>query len=111
MSTQYQLTLDRLFAGQPVAIPRQELAAASRKTDPESSKRVAREIEKSGVLKGQRLIALELVKQYPGRTSKELSQLGTLDRYQLARRLADLLKEKLVRRVETQAEDCRWWSL
>jgi hypothetical protein len=100
-----------IFSGPPLPVRRQELEAASRQTDPASSKRAAREIERSGALKGQRLIALNLVEQYPGKTSKELSQLGTLDRYQLARRLADLLKEHRVRRVETQAEDCRWWSL
>ena len=109
MSTQYQLNLLSLFAGQPVAIPRQELEAASRKTDPESSRRAAREIERSGVLKGQRLIALRLVEQYPGRTSKELSQLGTLDRYQLARRLPEMVKENHLRVTQEGSEDQRWW--
>ena len=109
MSTNYQLTLDRLFAGQPVAIPRQELEAASRKTDPESSRRAAREIEQSGVLKGQRKICLELVNQYPGRASRELSQLGTLDRYQLARRLPEMVKENHLRVTQEGSEDQRWW--
>jgi len=109
MSTNYQLTLDRLFAGQPVAIPRQELEAASRKHDPLSSKRAAREIQRSGALKGQRLIALRLVEQYPGRSSKELAQLGSLDRYQLARRLPELAKMNHLRVTQEGSEDQRWW--
>jgi len=100
---------DSIFAGQPVAIPRQELEAASRKHDPESSKRAAREIESSGALKGQRLIALRLVEQYPGRSSKELAQLGTLDRYQLARRLPEMVKENHLRVTQEGSEDQRWW--
>ena len=102
---------DRVFDGPPESPVHYDLEAASRKTDPPSRFRAAREIEKSGVLRGQRLIALNLVKQYPGKTSKELSQLGTLDRYQLARRLPELALEKLIKRTEHQAEDCRWWPL
>jgi len=100
---------DSIFAGQPVAIPRQQLEAASRKTDPESSRRAAREIERSGVLKGQRLLCLELVQKYPGRSSKELSTLGSLDRYQLARRLPELVKLNHLRVTQDGVEDQRWW--
>jgi len=106
-----QLNMLRLFDGQPSPPLFHDLEAGARKTDPQSSKRAAREIEKSGVLRGQRKLALDLVKQYPGKTSKELSQLGTLDRYQLARRLPELALEKLIKRTEHQAEDCRWWPL
>jgi hypothetical protein len=102
---------DQVFSGKPEPPIRLDLEAASRKSDPLSSKRAAREIEKSGVLRGQRLIALNLVKQYPGRSSKELADLGTLDRYQLARRLPELALEKLIKRTEHQAEDCRWWPI
>ena len=100
---------DSIFAGQPVAIPRQELEAASRKTDPESSKRAAREIERSGALKGQRKICLDLVTRYPGKTSKELATLGSLDRYQIARRLPELAKMKHLRVTQEGSEDQRWW--
>lgn len=63
----------------------------------------------SGALKGQAMIAFELVKENPGKTSKELAKLGTLDRYQLARRLSDLLHAKRVWRFESDDSDCRWF--
>lgn len=81
----------------------------SRHSDPESSHRAERRMRVSGAMRGQALIAFELVRKYPGRTSKELATLGTLDRYQLARRLSDLLNQEQVRRVEPELGDCRWW--
>lgn len=63
----------------------------------------------SGTMRGQRLIAFELVKANPGRTSKELSELGTLDRYQLARRLPELAELGKVFRTNQGNEDSRWW--
>lgn len=83
----------------------------SRRNDPPSSRRAEDRIRRSGVMRGQALIALELVKKFPGRSSKELAGLGTLDRYQLARRLSDLLHSGFVRREESGTEDCRWWVL
>jgi len=100
-----------IFEGPPEPPAYHDLEAGARKNDPLSSKRAAREIQRSGALKGQRLIALNLVKEYPGRSSKELAQLGTLDRYQLARRLPELALEKLITRTEQGSEDCRWWPL
>lgn len=82
----------------------------SRRDDPLSSKRAAEQMDRSGTLRGQRLITLDLVKQFPGRTSKELARLGTLDRYQLARRLPELLIMRFVKRVEFGTEDCRWYA-
>lgn len=102
MSTERaQMNMLMIFEGPPEPPQYHELEAASRKTDPLSSKRAAKEIERTGTLKGQRLIALELVKQFPGRSSKELSKLGTLDRYQLARRLPELEVMKHVRVTQT----------
>jgi predicted HTH transcriptional regulator len=82
----------------------------SRRTDPESSRRAEDQLRRSGVLRGQQKIALELVKAHPGKTSKQLARLGTLDRYQLARRLPELLEMKLVTRTETGNLDCQWWA-
>jgi hypothetical protein len=82
----------------------------SRRTDPLSSKRAEDQMRRSGALKGQRLIALELVKQFPGRSSKELAKLGTLDRYQLARRLPELVSLGHVRVTQTGNDDQKWWA-
>lgn len=85
-------------------------------------------MRKSGALRGQALIAFELVTQFPGRTSKELAGLkveyvdvdgdglavltvGALDRYQLARRLPELLSMRKVRREEIGNQDCKWWAV
>jgi hypothetical protein len=83
----------------------------SRRTDPLSSKRAEDQMRRSGALKGQRLIALELVKQFPGRSSKELAKLGTLDRYQLARRLPELAEMGHVRVTQTGSDDQKWWAV
>jgi DNA-binding MarR family transcriptional regulator len=85
-------------------------APRSRLTDPPSSRRAERQMRASGTLRGQRLIALELVKQFPGRSSKELAGLGTLDRYQLARRLPELVQMGHVRVTQHGNEDQRWWA-
>lgn len=82
----------------------------SRRKDPPSSKRAEDQIRKSGAMTGQRLIAFDLVKQFPGRTSKELAGLGTLDRYQLARRLPELLSMGKVRATQFGKEDQKWWA-
>lgn len=82
----------------------------SRNTDPLSSHRAERQMRSSGAMRGQRLIALELVKQFPGKTSKQLAEVGTLDRYQLARRLPELRAMKLIRGVEIGSEDVRWYA-
>ena len=68
-------------------------------------------MRRSGALKGQRLIALDLVKQFPGRSSKELAKLGTLDRYQLARRLPELVELGHVKVSQTGKEDQKWWAV
>jgi predicted transcriptional regulator len=81
----------------------------SRRSDPQSSRRAEDQMRRSGALKGQRLIALELVKANPGLSSKELATKGTLDRYQIARRLPELASMGLLRTTQTGDEDLRWW--
>lgn len=81
----------------------------SRSGDPQSSKRAEREIKRSGTLRGQAQMVLGLIKRYPGRSTKELSELGTLDRYQIARRSADLKRLGLVKAVAIGSSDLQWW--
>lgn len=86
-------------------------APRSRRNDPGSSKRAAERLDRSGTMRGQRKLALALVKEFPGRSSKELAELGTLDRYQLARRLPELLELHFVRREQTGSDDSRWYAV
>lgn len=98
-----QLNFDRFFTGTPAQPPmaaEEYLPPRSRTKDPSSSKRAESDAKRTGVMRGQRVLAMELIEKYPGRTSKQLESLGTLDRYQLARRLPELLKLKLVRTTQ-----------
>jgi len=63
---------------------------ASHSQDPISSFEAEEEITKSGIRGSQMREILELVKKHPRSTSRELSTLCRLDRYQIARRLSDL---------------------
>lgn len=83
----------------------------SRRNDPASSHRAEERVRTTGAMRGQRKIAFGLVKQYPGKSSKELARLGSLDRYQLARRLPELLEMKMITRTENGSEDVRWWPV
>jgi predicted HTH transcriptional regulator len=82
-----QEDIDRILADPPT----------SRRDDPVSSHLAEREINRSGSRKSQQKIIYELVKMYPGSTSRELTQWCDLDRYQIARRLADLKNMGVVR--------------
>ncbi len=62
---------------------------ASRNTDPITSYEAEHEMSKYGRLSQQQAI-LFLVKMFPNSTSLELAEKSKLDRYQIARRLADL---------------------
>lgn len=55
---------------------------------------IAGEAIENGKADYQRLIALAAVKANPGLTSKELSRVCELDRYQLARRLPEIARIK-----------------
>ena len=66
---------------------------------------------KTGALVGQCLTVWNLVKENPGKTSKQLGEIGPLDRYQVARRLSDLFHANKVRRVEIGNSDCQWFSI
>lgn len=81
----------------------------SRTLDPLSSHKAEEKMKRSGRMVAQCQIVLDLVKRYPGATSKELSILGAMDRHMIARRLPDLRDRDLVYRIEYEVGDCRWW--
>jgi len=70
----------------------------ARKTDPVSSHEAAAEVTASGARATQQAEVLRGVKEYPGRTSKELAHLIGCDRYLVARRLPELARKGLVQR-------------
>ena len=62
-------------------------------------------------MRGGRVIAMELVEKYPGRSSKQLAELGKVDRYMLAKRLPELREMNLVRTTHEGKDDMRWWPV
>ena len=62
----------------------------ARRSDPEPSNLAAGEITASGARENQLHAVLELVRQFPRKTSLELSRYSELDRFCIARRLPEL---------------------
>ena len=88
----------------------------SRNTDPITSHIAGNAIEHSGVAENQRLQALKAVKEYPARTSAELSVLTGLDRYMLGRRLSELIQlkqgeDRFKRQCRASGKLCVAWEL
>lgn len=85
-------------------------APRARRTDPLSSHAAADKAERDGTIGRQAREALRLVREFPGRTSKELSRLSGMDRYALARRLPELERHGYVKRTEEGAKEVQWWA-
>jgi DNA-binding MarR family transcriptional regulator len=68
-------------------------------------------VVESGTVASHEAIILNLVKQYPGRTTKQLASLGPLDRVQVARRMKKLEEKKMVRRLIEDPGDCKWYAI
>lgn len=83
----------------------------ARTTDPPASHRAAEQMERSGAMRGQRKVCLEMISANPGKTSKELGAIGPLDRYQVARRTKELESMKLVTRIEMGSQDAKWYAV
>ncbi len=66
--------------------------ANARNSDPISSVLAGEAIEASGEAHNQRLQVLSAVREFPGRTSKELANEAGLDRYMVARRLPEIFQ-------------------
>jgi hypothetical protein len=82
----------------------------SRRSDPQSSKAAARKMVESGTVASHEAIILNLVKMYPGRSTKQLASLGPLDRVEIARRMKKMEEKKLVRRTQEGKNECQWWA-
>lgn len=110
--TQPSLAFDSFFGGESQGVPlspEQCLPPRSRTNDPASSKRAEESAKRSGTMRGGRVLAMELVEKYPGRTSKQLAELGTLDRHMLAKRLPELRAMGLARTTQIGNGDLQWW--
>ena len=75
---------------------------ASRNTDPLSSHIAKRDVTLCGARATQQHVVLDLVRRFPGRSSAELAKKSItgpkrLDRWQVARRTADLESADLIR--------------
>lgn len=81
----------------------------ARRSDPPSSKAAARKMVESGSVATHEAIILDLLRQYPGRTSKQLAAVGPLDRVAVARRLKKMEEKKLIRRTQQGRDECQWW--
>lgn len=95
------------------------MTALARRTDPLTSHAAARQMNLSGMALKQREIVLGLIQQYPGHTSLEVAALPKceLDRYQVARRTAELCRDGKIRmgcqRIDriTQRPSHTWWPI
>lgn len=86
--------------------------AKARRTDPQSSHDAAKRQDASGLTASHEALVLELVREFPGRTSKQLSEKTELDRHEVARRLSGLKNRKpsLVRAdVPEGGGELRWY--
>lgn len=89
----------------------------ARSTDTETSHAAAAYVVKCGLQAAQQDQAAGAVTSHPGMTSNELSQATSLDRYMLARRLPELMKEGRVWRGPNKPcsvsgrTACTWWPV
>ena len=90
--------------------------ALARKSNHDSSKLAARRVERSGQAQTQRRECYEAVVRWPGRSSRQLSQLSGISRYVMGRRLPELADTSKyvdgnapIRRDAQRGMEIRWW--
>ncbi len=90
---------------------------SARSTDINTSRAAYEHVVSSGQQAAQQDQAAGAVTSHPGMTSNELSQATCLDRYMLARRLPELLKDGRVWRGPNKPcsvsgrTACTWWPV
>ena len=67
------------------------MTPCARRADPEASHLAAEGITKTGARAKQQIQVAALVERHPGYTSHELAEFSGLDRYQIARRLPEII--------------------
>jgi len=96
---------DRRFVGnltvyEPVAEAKLRRTPRAATADPETSHQAAETAESSGLIARQAAQVLAALRETPGFTTAELARYHNLDRYMVARRMADLKHAGLVREGE-----------
>lgn len=89
----------------------------ARRTDPISSHAAADSLERSGAIGRQAREALDLVREHPGRTTKQLAGAvyptgsGPYEKLyrRLGRRLSELSSLGYVEREDPEGAELRWW--
>ena len=90
-------------------MPEPAPVARARRSDPESSKAAAAEMNASGAARVQRERVIDLVFRYPGKTSRELAKLdGELDRHAVARRLPEAEAAGEIHRRSAGTAELTW---
>ena len=103
-------TQPELFATREPLKPWQG-GAQARRTDPQSSHAAAARHNTSGATASHEALVLELVREFPGSTAKQLAAKTTeLDSVQVARRMAGLRRKKQLRSEEPEGGgELRWY--
>jgi hypothetical protein len=89
----------------------------ARKSDPITSKLAAVEIIRSGTRAHQQAQTIAAVKAFPGRTSAEIADAASFDRYALARRAGECEALGSIRRGEIKTcsisgrKALTWWPV
>lgn len=90
--------------------PKRKPKARARKTDPQSSKDAAAQVEANNSAKHQREAVTDLVFIHPGKTSKELAEYSEdMDRHQVARRLPEAEEAGYIERRKKTGRELTWW--
>jgi CRP-like cAMP-binding protein len=92
-----------------------QLRAASRATDPATSRQAAVTVEANGNAAFHRQLVLDAVRANPGSTSAEIAMMAGIDRHAAARRLPELRRAGILANGENRV--CRvcglssmtWW--
>jgi len=115
-----QQSFKEFFGGTPAQPPlaREDyLPPRSRRDDPQSSHRAEADCKRSGTMRGQRLISLQLVTENPGKTAAQLAQIHSpfdeVLRFKtmiwLRKRLPELYAMKEVHPKQIGKSDQTWW--
>lgn len=83
----------------------------SARNDPASSRIAERKVRKSGMVRGQALELLSVIKRHPGMTTKRLAKIGNTDRHVYGRRASTLWQNGLVIRGESKTQELKFWAI
>jgi hypothetical protein len=83
----------------------------SRRVDPRSSHRAERKVRKSGMVRGQALELLSVIRRNPRMSTKQLARIENADRHVYGRRASTLWQNGLVVRGESKTQELKYWAV